>query len=426
MRFSPILAFYQGASAVAGVAARPYLEARARNGKEDPARLSERFGYARENRPTGRLVWLHGASVGESGVALHLAEAMGLRDLSLSFLITTGTLTSAERVAQRLPPRTRHAFAPLDRADCVRRFLENWRPDLGVFVESELWPNLILQAERAGVTLALVNARMSPRTLERWRKWDAAGERLARAFKLVLAADTRTAQALGALRGETLAPLGNLKLAADAPNVDVSARATLERAIGLRPVWVAASTHAGEDEIVIEAHRKLRADFPDALCIIAPRHPERGEAIASLSESAPRRSLGHDVGNHAFYVADTIGELGLFYAVAPASLVAGSLLSHLKGHNPAEPAKLGSVILTGAHVESFEDVFAALFAAHGATRVRNADDLAASVAHFWRDDAARAEHIAAASAVVESGAAALDETVAQLAALLPASAYATA
>ncbi|MDX2274759.1 MAG: 3-deoxy-D-manno-octulosonic acid transferase [Hyphomonadaceae bacterium] len=426
MSYSPILSLYRAAAAGLGVFAGPYLRARARNGKEDPARLSERFGHAQEARPPGVLVWLHGASVGESGVAVELAEALGARDDRLSFLITTGTLTSAARVARRMPARTRHAFAPLDRADCVRRFLNHWRPDLGVFVESELWPNLILESQRAGVKLALVNARMSPGTIRRWKSWASAARRLSSAFALTLAADARTADALSALRGEAVESPGNLKLAADPPIVDLEARAVLEREIGARPVWVAASTHGGEDEIALAAHRDLRKDHPDALLIIAPRHPERGEEIAWLADGAPRRSLAQPIGDASVYIADTLGELGLFYAIAPAALVAGSLLPHLKGHNPAEAAKLGAAVVTGPHVESFQDVFDALFAAKAALRVSNAEDLASAIALLWRDDALRARLVAAANDVFAQGASALDVTADKLVALLPARAIAQA
>jgi 3-deoxy-D-manno-octulosonic-acid transferase len=418
--FSPILSLYRAAAAGLGPFAGAYLRARARNGKEDAARLNERFGHAHEPRPAGPLVWLHGASVGESGVAVDLAEALGARDKSLSFLITTGTLTSSARVAKRMPPRTRHAFAPLDRIDCVRRFLAHWRPDLGVFVESELWPNLILESQRAGVTLALVNARMSPGTIARWRNWRAAAGRLSGAFALVLAADKRTAAALSELRGAPVEAPGNLKLAADPPSVDAAARDALEREIGARPVWVAASTHPGEDEVALAAHDLLRRAQPDALLIIAPRHPERGADIAALAHGAPRRALSQPIGARPVYVADTLGELGLFYSIAPAALVAGSLLPALKGHNPAEAAKLGAAVVTGPHVESFQDVFDALFAAEAALPVRDASELAAAIAQLQRDAPQRGRLVAAANAVFAQGASARDVTVDKLAALLPA------
>ena len=421
MSFSPVLTLYRGASSVLGAFAGAYLDDRARRGKEDAARLGERFGRYTQARPTGTLVWLHAASVGESGVALALIEALSARNGALSFLLTTGTRTSAELVARRAPARTTHVYAPLDRADCVRRFLAHWRPDLGVFLESELWPNLILESQTRGVKLALVNARMSPRSLRRWAEWSVAGKRLLGAFSFVTAADARTGAALSALRGTEVRSAGNLKLAAPAPRVDSAARAALAEQIGARPVWLAASTHAGEDEIVLDAHALLRADFPDALLIIAPRHPERGDAIEALTGGVRRRSRNESLGDAGVYLADTLGELGTLYDMAPVTLVAGSLLAHLKGHNPIEPAKLGAAIVTGPYVESFEDVFEALFAAGGAVKAQDAPGLAAEVARLWRDDAARQRQLEAASTIAALGADAFNDTIAQLASMVPAS-----
>ncbi|HRP11169.1 MAG TPA: glycosyltransferase N-terminal domain-containing protein, partial [Terricaulis sp.] len=287
MSFSPALAFYRGATATLGAFAPFWLSARARAGKEDSARLGERFGRYTQARPDGPLVWFHAASVGESGVALALIEAMAARNSALSFLVSTGTRTSAELVARRKLARVQHVYAPLDRGDCVKRFIAHWRPLLGVFVESEIWPNLILEAARADVRLALVNARMSPKTIARWLGWREAGRRLALAFNWISAADARTGEALSALRGSAVAVLGNLKLAAPAPAVDAPARAALAGEIGARPVWLAASTHEGEDKIALAAHALLRKAHPEALLILAPRHPDRGAAIAALAGGAP-------------------------------------------------------------------------------------------------------------------------------------------
>ncbi|MEJ0060651.1 MAG: 3-deoxy-D-manno-octulosonic acid transferase [Terricaulis sp.] len=420
MSFSLILTLYSAASAVAAPFAGLWLSQRAAAGKEDRARLSERFGRYTQARPRGRVVWLHGASVGESGVALQIAEALAARDSTLSFVLTSGTRTSAALIAKRLPARATHVYAPIDRPSAVRRFLTHWRPDLGVFVESELWPHLILETQAAAIPLALVNARMSPKSLGRWTRWRAAGRRLLEAFTIVLAADQRTAAALSQLRTAPAPVVGNLKLAADPPASDLPARAAFAAEIGARKVWLAASTHAGEDDILLAAHALLRAQFSDALLIIAPRHPERGAAIAALAGNAPRRAQNQPIGAASVYIADTMGELGMFYALAPVAFIAGSLLPHLKGHNPAEPAKLNAAIITGPHVESFQDLFSALIAANGATQADNAEAIAQTVSALWRDETLRARSIAAARTVVNQGAAALDDTVTRLSALLPA------
>ncbi|MEZ5958197.1 MAG: 3-deoxy-D-manno-octulosonic acid transferase [Hyphomonadaceae bacterium] len=419
MSFSPVLGFYRAASSVLGAFAGVYLNGRATRGKEDPARLGERFGRYAQARPTGALIWIHAASVGESGVALAVIEALAARNASLSFLISTGTRTSAGLIARRMPTRTTHVYAPLDRADCVRRFLDHWRPEVGVFVESELWPNLIIESEARGVKLALVNARMSPRSLRRWTRWRTAGRRLVGAFSYVSPADARTRDALAALRPAPVGAPGNLKLAAPAPRVDAVARAALVAEIGERPVWLAASTHEGEDVIALEAHDILRASHPDALLIIAPRHPERGENVSHLAGGAPMRSRGGSPTNAPVYVADTMGELGTLYDLAPVSLIAGSLLPHLKGHNPIEPAKLGSAILTGPYVESFQDLFATMTAAGAALTVTDAASIAARVAELWRNESQRAKQLADARTVTTEGADAFERTIDAVMALAP-------
>jgi 3-deoxy-D-manno-octulosonic-acid transferase len=411
---------------VLGLGAGAWLFARARESKEDPARVNERFARYAQMRPPGALIWLHAASVGESSVALALIEALFARAPECSFLLSTGTRTSAELAARRAPPRTTHIYAPLDRPDVVARFIRHWRPDAGVFVESELWPNLILEAEARGVKLALVNARMSPKTLQRWTRWRAAARRLLGAFSYISAADARTKEALADLRPSPLGAPGNLKLAAPAPRVDAGVRAALAAEIGARPVWLAASTHEGEDEIVLAAHARLRQQgAANALLIIAPRHPERGARIAGLAaqlfnRAIPRRSRFEPIGDAPVYVADTLGELGLFYDLAPVTLVAGSLRPHLKGHNPIEPAKLGAAILSGPYVESFQDLFDALFAAGGAAKVTNDADLASAVNKLWTDEAARLRLLAAAAAVTAQGVEAFEATVERLLALAPA------
>jgi 3-deoxy-D-manno-octulosonic-acid transferase len=419
------LRLYRTATGVLAPLTGPLLQWRAGRGKEDGARLGERFGRTSAPRPRGTLVWLHGASVGETRVLMQVREALAARRSDLSFLFTSGTRTSASLLANP-PAHAVHQYAPVDRVDAARRFLAHWRPDLAVFAESDLWPNLIEETVRSGAKLALVNARISPRSLAAWARRPASARHLFGRFNTILAADARTADGIGAFLGRTIAAPGNLKLAAPAPKVDADALDALRREIGLRPVWIAASTHPGEDEIVLEAHKRIQGKHPDALLVIAPRHPERGAAIAALAGHAPRRSMKQAISQSSVFIADTIGELGLFYALAPVSLVAGSLLPHLKGHNPVEPAKLKSAILTGPHVESFADTFTELLAAKGAITVHDADAIADIIAHLWASEPDRAALLDAAAAVTSRGGASLDKTINALEALLPAPAHAAA
>lgn len=410
MKLPLALSLYRAGTSAAGPALTAWLKLRTQLGKEDAQRIGERYGRTDIARPKGRLVWLHGASVGEMGVVLQLLHGLQARDPGLTFLVTTGTRTSAELFKKRAP-NALHQYAPMDRIACVRRFLEHWKPDLGVFVESELWPNLAIEAQAAGVRLALVNARMSEDSITGWRKMKRTIERILAAFDPIIAADQSTAKGLSMLSGRPVPALGNLKLAAAAPHVDPVALEDLRKQIGARPVWLAASTHEGEEDIVVQAHSRLRVTHTDALLIIAPRHPERGAQVAQIAERAPRRSQGDAISSSAFYVVDTIGELGLFYALAPIALVAGSLQPGLRGHNPIEPAKIGAAIVTGPFLESFADIYDALHQANAALVVEAPQILEATIARLWRDEAERAGLVAAARAVAEAGAPALAETL---------------
>lgn len=397
------LQLYRAATRAFAPFSGAYLQSRARAEKEDPARWRERFSHAPPPRPPGALVWLHGASVGETRVQLHLCDELSKRRPDASFLITAGTRTAASLFAQRARPRARHLYAPIDTPGAARRFLDHWRPDLGVFAESEFWPNLLLEAQRRGVRLALVNATLSPGARTAWSKMPRSARRVLDAFDVMLAAEAETAAALSRLSGRPVSCVGNLKFAAPPLPHDPHALDALRAEIAARPVWLAASTHEGEDALVLAAHALLRQDHPDGLLVLVPRHPERGGRIAALAGHAPQRAKGAPIGESAVFIADTLGELGLFYRLAPVSLVAGSLRPELEGHNPIEPAKLGSAILSGPHVASFADVYALLGAAGAARTVTTPSEIAGAVRSLWRDGAARAAMTQAAARAVDLG-----------------------
>lgn len=409
---------YRSVAAAIAPFARPLLAIRAAQGKEDRERLDERFGKASAARPSGALIWMHGASVGEARVLMTLARALDQTREGLNFLITTGTTTSAEDIRIAAAPRVIHQYAPLDLSPAAaRRFLAHWRPDLAVFAESELWPNMLLATKAAGVPAALVNARMSPKSLENWGRFRESAARVLSCYDRIFAVDAATADGLRGLTKTPVDAIGNLKLAAPAPKADEALVAWLRSEIGERKLWLAASTHPGEETIAIDAHAILRRTHPDALLIIAPRHPVRGAAIAE-PVAAPQRSKRQAIGGAAIYVFDTIGELGALLTVAPVTLMGGSLLPTLTGHNPIEPAKTGSAVLTGPSVQSFKEIYAALRAAGGASEVADANTIAAAVAALWQSDAARSAQVEAARAVVERGGAALSQTVEALLAML--------
>lgn len=396
-----------------------HLALRARRGKEIAARLGERRGLDAA-RPPGRLFWLHAASIGETMSMLPVLEAMAAEDPALEFLVTTGTVTSAEMLARRLPPglalRVRHRFLPLDVPAWVERFLDGWRPDAGAFVESELWPNLLLAARARGVRLALVNARMSPRSAARWARLPGLARPVLGVFELVLARSAEDAARLGGLGLQGAVCWGDLKAAAPALPADPERLAALRAAIGPRPVVLAASTHPGEDQIVIAAHQALAAEVPGLLSIIVPRHPERGAGIATLAVTAglgvARRAEGAAPGREVeVYVADTLGELGLFYRLARVTLVGGSLVPH-GGQNPLEPARLDCPILIGPHAWNFEEAVGRLLAADGALRLDGPPALAPALRDVL-SDVDRARRMSKAAASVAQGQADLPDRVAQ-------------
>jgi len=416
-----LLGLYRTATRLAGPLIDAGLRRRVRRGREDPLRLAERLGRPGLPRPGGPLVWLHAASVGESLAALPLIDALLGTSSSLRVLVTTGTVTSAGLLAQRLPERALHQFVPVDRPDAWGRFLDHWRPDLALLVESELWPNLVLETRARGVPLGLVNARMSDRSFRRWRRVPGTIADLLGSFALCLAqseADARRLRDLGAR--EVRAP-GNLKRAAPPLPADPAALAGLGTWLGNRPVWLAASTHPGEEELVAEAHGRLAADLPALLTIIAPRHPERGDAIAeALREpwAVAQRSRGEAPGPHVgLYVADTLGELGLFYRVAQTALIGGSLVPH-GGQNPLEAARLGCPPLFGPHTANFREITATLEAQGAGRRVADVDALVGAVRELLTDPGRRAAVSARARAAAESERQVLDATLEALAPLL--------
>ncbi|WP_240606485.1 3-deoxy-D-manno-octulosonic acid transferase [Phenylobacterium kunshanense] len=335
------------------------LRRRAARGKEDLARLGERLGHAGVARPAGPLVWLHGVSVGEATSLLPLIEALRGRRPDLPLLVTSGTTTAAAMLAQRLPAGVVHQYLPLDLPGPIRRFLDHWRPSLGIFVESELWPNLILEGHRRGVRLALVSARMTEGSARSWSRYPVAAHEVFSSFDLVLPQDEASAGRIRGLGG-TPGPKLNLKLAGDPLPADEAELARLRTAAASRTVVLAASTHPGEEEIVVEAFRAAVFDDAEALLIIAPRHPDRGPELARMF-GASRRSAG-ETPTGPIHVADTLGELGLFFRLSDVVVMGGGFLPGIGGHNPLEPARIGRPIVTGPHVFNAAELYAGLFA----------------------------------------------------------------
>jgi 3-deoxy-D-manno-octulosonic-acid transferase len=385
-----VIAVVEGAATtLAAPALRAWLRRRAAMGKEIPARLPERWGEDATPRPRGRLLWLHAASVGE---ASSMRRVLMLLPPELRVLFTTGTVTSAAMLAKELSRDgpAFHRFVPLDVPAWVSRFLDHWRPDAACFVESEIWPTMLDKLHKRNVPVGLINARLSERSFSRWRLARPLVRSLFAGFATVQAQSSGDASRLVAMGAPAPALVGNLKLAAFPLPVDEMALARLRRQIGGRPCWLAASTHPGEEAIAAAVHGHLRAEFPDLLTIIVPRHPERGAAIATgLPRPVTRRGAEEAPPDGGFYVADTLGELGLFYRVAACAFVGKSLTAG-GGQNPLEPARLGCPVAMGPMTANFADAVTMLRGAGALEQVADAAALAEFVAAMLRDPARRA------------------------------------
>jgi len=413
---------YRFFSALGTPLANAVLSMRMRRGKEDPRRIGERRGRAVVSRPAGPLVWLHGASVGEAASLLPFVER--ITRSGASALVTTGTITSAGLLAQRLPAGALHQYAPLDNPFFMRRFLIHWRPDAALIAESEIWPNMLVELKRAGLPLAMINGRISERSFKRWR-WAPRliGELLSR-FDLCLARSEADGERLLALGAPRVLVAGDIKF--DAPTLPADRRelAELSGLTSGRQIWIAASTHEGEERIAAHAHKRLAEVFPDALTLIAPRHPERGPAILREMEAeglvSGLRSRGERPGpGSAIYICDTIGELGLFYRLAGVVFL-GKSFAGGGGQNPIEPARLACAILHGPMTGNFSDAYAALDAADGALEVGRPEALGDALVALF-DDTARLRAMARAAAdAVERRAGAVERSMRALAPILPA------
>lgn len=381
-----LLRLYSVATALFAPFAPSLVRKRLAAGKEDPKRHPERLGHATLPRPDGVLVWFHAASVGESLSLLPLIERLLSERPDLHVMVTSTTLTAAQMMGKRLPKGAFHQFVPLDVPAAVARFLDHWRPDLGVWVESELWPGLILGADARGIPLLLLNARISERSAQRWQKIPAAAQALLSRFDRVLAQDaaTRTRLLAMGLAPERVSVSGSTKESAPPAPVDAALLQALQAQIGKRPIWCAASIHAGEETQIAQAQAEVLKRHPDALLILAPRHAEKLPLFEAALEAeglsfATRSKTDPITPQTQVYIADTLGEMGLWFTLAPISFVGGSFVP-VGGHNPFEPLLFGAHVLHGPLVANFAAYYAE-FDASGATHlVETAQDLGAKVA----------------------------------------------
>lgn len=369
------------------------LRRRAHRGKEENLRMRERFGHAATPRPTGTLIWLHAASVGETQSVLTLVHALLAQHPHMHLLVTTGTVTSAALVAQQQIDRVIHHYIPVDTYFSVARFLRHWQPNLALWVESELWPQLLWQTHDKKIPMLLINARMSAYSLAGWKKWPRTIRSLLACFTTIYAGSQTDAQHFIALGATDVRDVGNLKYDAAALPTDHLLLAEISRMTADRRVWVAASTHANEEQMVAIVHRHAAQQFPGLLCILIPRHATRGDAIAadlrSRGTRVAQRSKNEPItADTELYLADTMGELGSFYRLADIVFLGGSLVA-TGGHNPLEPARLCASILSGPHVHNFAAIMQHLAANDGIRIVPDKEALATTLTALLHDDTAR-------------------------------------
>jgi 3-deoxy-D-manno-octulosonic-acid transferase len=399
-----------------------WLKRRTKRGKEDANRFGERFGKTRLSRPNGTLLWLHAASVGETQSVLTLIDKLLAQHAHLHILVTTGTLTSASMVKGKNIARVIHQYLPSDVPLACSRFLKHWKPDLAMWVESELWPQMLHKISERNIPLVLVNGRMSPRAYKRWQRWPKLVKHMLLSFDTMFAMSEEDGARYRLLGAKKVRYVGNLKYDAEALSADSNSLAQLGEQVGSRPAWVAASTHPGEEMQLIHTHQQVKGLYPDIVTIIIPRHAHRGKAIAAELRAAnvqvAQRSEGQPITETTeVYLADTMGELGLFFRLSDIVFLGGSLVAH-GGHNPLEPARLNCALLTGEHTHNFAAVMEALRAQKAIQVVQDNDVLARAVVKLLADDEARLGMAERALSVVMASQGAGDTIVQQINQLL--------
>jgi 3-deoxy-D-manno-octulosonic-acid transferase len=332
-------------------------------GLEEKNHLSERFGFPSIARPAGHLVWFHAASVGETLSLVTLLKLYKSQYPDHQLLLTTTTVTAARLAKERLKEICIHQYVPFDVNLWVIRFLKFWTPNLAILVESEWWPNLICQTKQSKIPLILLNARLSDKSYQRWLSVRLLAKSLLKKFAVCLVSSNEIEDRLTKLGAPSIKRCPHLKFAVEPLPVNLQKLKQLHSMILDRPIWVAASTHPGEEELILKAHQNLRTKFPNLLTVIIPRHPKRAKEIAQLCYKAGENeqtvclySQNLPKAETNIWVGDTIGELGLFFRLSHIVFVGKSLLLPGGGHNPIEPALLKCAVLYGPYMQNFREV----------------------------------------------------------------------
>lgn len=379
-----------------GLRSRPYRR-----------RWPERFGFFAHPDLHGSL-WVHAVSVGEVNAAVPLIRELAQAYPHAPVVVTTVTPTGSARVHQLFGEGVFHVYLPYDLPFSVNRFLRQVRPRLALIVETEIWPNLYFACRARGIPLMIVNARLSRRSLRGYRPLRALARSALRCVR-VIAAQSRSDAARYRLLGadpQQIIVTGNMKFDMPIPDNAVAVGSQMRAQWGSgRPVWIAASTHEGEELAVLEAHRQVMREFPEALLLLAPRHPERFRLVEHLTRtqgftSATRSAQGAPAAQHQVFVIDAMGQLMPYFSCADVAFVGGSLV-RVGGHNVLEPAALSTPVLVGPYTFNFQEITLSLIQHHGAARVADAAQLAAQVSGLLRDPQLQRSMGAAAHSVFE-------------------------
>ncbi|MEH6404505.1 MAG: 3-deoxy-D-manno-octulosonic acid transferase [Sneathiella sp.] len=409
------LSMYNGLLWIASPFIKRHLNKRLEEGKEDASRFDERFGEPSRLRPAGELIWIHAASVGEAVSALPMIKVLLARNSDRSILMTTGTKTSANLMQERLPAGAFHQFVPIDTKEAVIRFLEYWQPQLAIWMESEIWPNLINQTARREIPMLMINARITDESFNLWRKTGGLIKGLLKKFDYIHAQSDLSAERLKYLGAKEVEALGNLKFCSPPLPFRNERFRDMKVAVKDRKVWLASSTHKGEEAIIASAHLAMKPKVKKLLTIIVPRHPERGEEIMSKLQDAgfkvARRSQRHPVEPDTdIYLADTIGELGLFYRLVDVVFMGGSLVQK-GGQNLLEAARLNCAIMHGPDMSNFLEIVEDLKNNKGVIGVKDGSDLVAVTYKLLTEVRYRAALSENATEVVTKGEALLGHLV---------------
>lgn len=379
---------YQIATAFMGLFLPLILNRRIKSGKEDPKRINERYARSHLNREEAPLIWFHAASVGETKLALALFDTMRAQKPGLKALMTTQTLTAAHLVSNHEEPDIIHQMAPLDTPVIARRFIAQWQPQLALFIEGEIWPNLLKAASDKNIPLSLINARMTDKTRKNWMKRHRFAKAVFSQFSYISAANQETADWLCKLTDRNIDAIGNLKRVLPPPPIDKAKVKQAKTAFGERVCILAASTHEGEDELAFKAFQKIQQQWPKGILLLVPRHPERRGGIMALAEdygfSSQLRSswqMGDSLEKTDILICDTIGEMGNWIALADAIYLGGASLKNIGGHNPLEMTALGKSLVTGPYGYNFKDIFDELSAARLITIAQSDEEIAHDLAH---------------------------------------------